>query len=282
MRQPAAGPPRLVGVAHQQRAEDVGAAGDLVVMIRSLRLQAGSRSRAVRGARRSPRRRGNRRNGPWAGRSAWPSSQTVSWSEIVKASPWRTTMPWIGVVGHPGADPGVDAHPRQADLVLRPFGVLVGQRRQLLLVRAPAHFRRGGAFLAEALDAPGVDELVHLLGPVGDLRVALAAMDHLHAQLHGQAVEGLVVGQLADLVGLGADDLACRPAAAAAMSSRPCLVKCEIRPGLAPCSSTAVGPGRPPTGGHPADVHVPAVERPLGGLLAVERRRRGPRPRPRC
>jgi len=27
-----------------------------------------------------------------------------------------------------------------------------------------------------------------------------------------------------------------------AMSISPCLVKCEIRPGLAPCSTTAVGP----------------------------------------
>ena len=72
-----------------------------------------------------------------------------------------------------------------------PFGVLVGQRRQFLLVRAPAHLGRGGALLAEALDAPGVDELVHLLGLVGDLRVALAAVDHLHAELHGQVVERL-------------------------------------------------------------------------------------------
>ena len=65
---------------------------------------------------------------------------------------------------------------------LRPVGVLVGQRRQLLLVRAPAHLGRGRAFLAEALDAPGVDELVDLLRLVGDLRVALAAVDDLHAR----------------------------------------------------------------------------------------------------
>ena len=31
--------------------------------------------------------------------------------------------------------------------------------------------------------------------------------------------------------------------AAAAMSSRPRFVQCEIRPGFAPCSSTAVAPG---------------------------------------
>ena len=52
-----------------------------------------------------------------------------------------------------------------------------------------------------------------------------------------------------------------------AMSIRPCFVQCEISPGLAPCSMTAVGPGSLPAGGHAADVHVPPVERPLGGVL---------------
>ena len=61
--------------------------------------------------------------------------------------------------------------------------VLVGEGGQLFFVRAPAHLGRGRAFFAEALDAPGVDELVHLLGLVGDLRVALAAMNHLDAEL---------------------------------------------------------------------------------------------------
>ena len=46
---------------------------------------------------------------------------------------------------------------------------------------APAHLGRGGSFLAESFDAPGIDELVDLLGPIGDLRIALAAMDHLDA-----------------------------------------------------------------------------------------------------
>ena len=35
---------------------------------------------------------------------------------------------------------------------------------QLLFVRAPAHLGGGRAFLAETLDAPGVDELIDLLG----------------------------------------------------------------------------------------------------------------------
>ena len=58
-----------------------------------------------------------------------------------------------------------------------PSAVLVGARRQLLLVRAPAHLGRRRAFFAEAFDAPGVDELVDLLGLVGDLRVALASSE---------------------------------------------------------------------------------------------------------
>ena len=57
--------------------------------------------------------------------------------------------------------------------------------RQLFFVRAPAHLGRRRPLFAEALDAPGVDELVHLFGPVGDLRVALAAMNDLDAELHG-------------------------------------------------------------------------------------------------
>ena len=70
-----------------------------------------------------------------------------------------------------------------------PSCVLEGLRRQFFFVRAPAHFGRGGPFFAKAFDAPGVDEFVDLLGLVGDLRVALGAMNHLHAQLHGQAIE---------------------------------------------------------------------------------------------
>ena len=51
------------------------------------------------------------------------------------------------------------------------------------------------------------------------------------------------------------------------MSIRPCLVKCEIRPGLAPCSMTAVGPLVFHFASHPAHVHVPPVERLLRRVL---------------
>ena len=42
--------------------------------------------------------------------------------------------------------------------------MLEGIGRQFFLMRTPAHFRRGGPFLAKAFDAPGIDEFVHLLG----------------------------------------------------------------------------------------------------------------------
>ena len=104
------------------------------------------------------------------------------------------------VVGrHPARDERVDAHPRQADLALRAVRVLEGIRGQLFFVRAPAHLGRRRSLFAEALDAPGVDELVDLLGLIGDLRVALAAMNHLDAELAGQVVELPRLGVLRDL-----------------------------------------------------------------------------------
>ena len=110
------------------------------------------------------------------------------------------------IIGDPGLDPGVHSHPRQADLIARAIGVFIGQRRELFFVGAPAHFGRGGSFLAEAFDAPGIDELVDLLGPIGDLRVALGAMDHLDAQFHRQAVERAVGDELGDFLGIAAGD----------------------------------------------------------------------------
>ena len=54
--------------------------------------------------------------------------------------------------------------------------------REILLVRAPAELRRLRALADEAVHRPGVDELVGLLGHVGDLRVALRDVDDLDAQ----------------------------------------------------------------------------------------------------
>ena len=95
----------------------------------------------------------------------------------------------VVVGGTQSATRGVDAHARQADLAPRAVRCSKASGGQLLFVRAPAHLGRRRPLFAEALDAPGVDELVHLLGPVGDLRVALAAMNDLHAELLGQVVE---------------------------------------------------------------------------------------------
>ena len=53
----------------------------------------------------------------------------------------------------------------------------------------PAHLSRGRPLFAEALNTPGVDELVHLFGLIRDLRVALAAMNDLDAELVRQVVE---------------------------------------------------------------------------------------------
>ena len=58
--------------------------------------------------------------------------------------------------------------------------------RQTPLVRAPADLGRRDAFLVEALDGPGVDELVGRLRHVGDLRVALGDVDDLRAGEHRQ------------------------------------------------------------------------------------------------
>ncbi len=99
---------------------------------------------------------------------------------------------------HPGGDVRVDAHPRQADLALGAFRMLVGVGGQFFLMRAPAHLRGGGPLLPEALDAPGIDELVHLFGLIRDLRVALAAVNHLDAELLGQVVKVLRLGVVGD------------------------------------------------------------------------------------
>src|SRR5208283_2123885 len=109
-----------------------------------------------------------------------------------------------GVVGHPGTDPGVDAHASEANLVLRAFLMLIGKSRQLLLMRAPPHLGGGGALLAESLDAPRVDEFADLLRHIGNLGVAFAAMDDLHSDLLRQNVEPAVYDKLRDLLGLPA------------------------------------------------------------------------------
>ena len=135
-------------------------------------------------------------------------------------------------------------------------------------MRSPAHFGRGDALFVQALDAPRIDELVDLLGLVGDLRVALAAMDHLHAELHRQTVEGALLDQVGDFLGVGAADL----------SVREQLLRDVDQPLLGPMRNQArIGavfdnrrrPRLAPAGRHAADVHVPPIERPLGRMLLL-------------
>src|SRR5262249_11820618 len=89
----------------------------------------------------------------------------------------------------------------------RPLAVLEGEGRQLFFVGAPAELRGGRALLAKALDAPGVDEFANVLGYVRHLRVALAAMDDLDAELVRKMIEGKIPGMLGDELGLGAGEL---------------------------------------------------------------------------
>jgi len=65
-------------------------------------------------------------------------------------------------------------------------------------VCTPAQLRSRRAFFPKAFDAPGVDEFVDFLRPVGDLSVAFAAMNHFYAELHGELVKFLVGDKLAD------------------------------------------------------------------------------------
>ena len=173
------------------------------------------------------------------------------------------------IVRHPGDDPGVDAHPRQADLVARPVGVLIRCGRKLLFVRSPAHFGRGDALFAQALDAPRVDELIDLLGLVGDLRVALAAMDHLHAELHRQAVEG-AMRRPGWRISSASAPLTFRSASSrSAMSIKPLLGPVRNQARIGAVFDNRRRPRLAPAGRHAADVHVPPIERPLGRMLLL-------------
>ena len=107
---------------------------------------------------------------------------------------------------------------------------LEGPKNQICLARMGMNTfvaSRGCPLFAEALDAPGVDELVHPFGLISDLRVSLAAMNDLDAELVGQVVELLRLGVVRDLLRLRATELLVR-----AKSKSACLVKWLTRPRL--------------------------------------------------
>ena len=171
-----------------------------------------------------------------------------------------------GVVRHPGPDPRVHAHAGEADLVARPCPVAVGEGGQLLLVRAPPHLGGGRALLAEALDAPGVDELVHPLRLVGDLRVALAAMDDLDAQPAREVVELLLRDELADLLrgpplGFPVRDEALTDVDQALLGEM------RDQAGVGAMLDHRRGALVLPPGDQAPDGHVPPVKRSLGRVL---------------
>src|SRR6185503_19968369 len=98
----------------------------------------------------------------------------------------------------------VNAHPRQADLALGAIRMLEGKCGQLLFMCAPPHLGRGRPLFPKALNAPGINEFVHLFRLVRDLRVAFAAMDDLDTELVGQVIKILSFGVMSNLLPLGA------------------------------------------------------------------------------
>ena len=210
------------------------------VMMR-MRVAACSRSRAVRRARQWRNRTGNRRSGRWADRSP---------CRLPRPSAFRNAER-LAVADDHADDLMVRRHPARTNVfmpirarqiwLLGPSGC--SKAKAAAVFRGcPSPSRPGRPLFAEALDAPGVDELVHLFGLIGDLRVALAEMNDLDAELVGQVVELLRLGVVRDLLRLSAAELLVRQGLRA-MSNSACLVKWLIRPGFAPWSSTAVGPG---------------------------------------
>ena len=185
------------------------------------------------------------------------------------------------VVGrNPAVHKSVHAHARQADLALGSVRVFDRKRGQLLLMGSPAEFRSRGSFLAESLDAPGVDEFVHFLGLVGDLSVSLAAMDDLNAQFMGEVIEALVARMRGDALGRLAREFLFLKAAGGDIKQR---LFGEV------ADQTRVGTvfkngGRSrfrPSRLHAAQVHMPPVEgqfcgmRSLGVLVGVPEFDRG-------
>ena len=89
------------------------------------------------------------------------------------------------MIGPPGGDPGVheraNAWLGEEDLIAGPADRRVRVLRKTALVRAPSELGRRRAFLVEAFDRPGVDELVDRLRLRRHLRVALGDVDHLGA-----------------------------------------------------------------------------------------------------
>src|SRR5215510_12882680 len=120
---------------------------------------------------------------------------------------------------------------------------------------APAHLSRGCPLFAEALDAPGVDELIHLFGLISDLRVALAAMNDLDTELVGQVVEFLRLGMVSNLLRLSAAELLVRQRLTSDVQQR-LLGEMADQAWIRPVFEHSRRPWLAPSGDHPPQVHV--------------------------
>ena len=146
--------------------------------------------------------------------------------------------------------------------------MLEGEGGQLFFMRAPAHLGRGRPLLAEALHAPGIDELVHLFGLIGDLRVALAAMNHLDAELLGQVVKVPRLGVVSDLLRLRPAEFLFRQRLLRDVQQR-LLGEMADQAGVGSVFDHRRRPRLAPLGDHPPQIHVAPVEGSLGRVLVV-------------
>src|SRR5262249_4505033 len=156
-------------------------------------------------------------------------------------------------------------HAGQADLALGPLAVLKRKSRQLLLVCTPPEFGRRRPLLAKALDAPGIDELLDLLGPVRYLRVPLAAMDDFYAELMRQPVELQVLDMLGDSLRLRARELLVGERILGDVQQS-LLGEVADKSGIGPMFEDRSRPRLVPLGCEPSQVHVPPIERPHRGM----------------
>ena len=252
-------------MAHDQRAEDIGAGGDLIVhdALVGVQLVIVTAHLVQRGDGLVARAVSVVHRRPVNGLLAVPDGELVGDGERLAVADDHAEDV---VVGHPGAHPGVDTHAGETDLVARPLLVLERVRGELLLVRTPAHLGGRGAFLAEALDAPGVHELVHLLRLVGDLGVALGTMDDLHAERARQVVELLRADQLLEILRGAPLDLAVRDQALADVDQA-LLHEVRDEPGVGAMLDNRGRTRLTPAGDHAPQVHVAPVERLLRRML---------------
>src|SRR3982074_1612205 len=93
----------------------------------------------------------------------------------------------------PGANPSARSGSIQIDRAARTGGVASAIGREMLLMSAPSEFGGLSPFADEAVDRPGIDELVRNLRHPGDLRVAFGDMHDLDAEGLRQLGPGFAV-----------------------------------------------------------------------------------------